>query len=495
MKRYLHNKSHYHLLTARMGQLVPIGGFEVLAGDTVQIQNTGLIRVSPPATPVMHPVTVRFYNFYIPNRILDPTDGSFEWEKFITGGEDGSYTTPPPSTPGESIAVTKGSVAELFGITPGNRKYNTFLMKGYAKIWNEYFRDQQLQAELDVDTYYGDLTPQLVNWERDYFTSCRPNELLGPEVTLSLGDRAPVKTDTTDAGDIAVQLGTGEFRYMDNGGVSIPNAIRNIGDASLNTERALYADLTDASAININELREAFALQRYQEARNMYGARFTEYLRYLGISSSDARLQRPELVSSGKSTINFSEVLNTAADTDGATLAPLGEMGGHGIAGVKSRRARYFCEEQGHVISLMAVRPKTVYTTTQHKMFNRLTKEDYWQKELQAIGMEEVLNRELDADHTAPDSVFGFNNRYESFKKIPSRVSGDFRDTLNSWHLARDATELGIDPDLDSNFISCNPTDRIYADTDPANDKLWCTIKNRVAVRSMLRKSTQNRIL
>ena len=228
----------------------------------------------------------------------------------------------------------------------------------------------------------------------------------------------------------------------------------------------------------------------------MYGARFTEYLRYLGISSSDGRLQRPELISSGQSTINFSEVLNTASEAAGgaADLLPLGTMGGHGIAGVKSRRARYFCEEHGHVISLMAVRPKTMYLTTQHRQFDRFTKEDYWQKELQAIGMEEVLNSELDIDHTDPTGVFGFNNRYESFKRPPSRISGDFRDTLESWHLGRDATDLGVDPSLNSDFVECTPSDRIYADTS-TDDKLWCTIRHRVAVRSMLRKSVKNFIL
>ena len=108
--------------------------------------------------------------------------------------------------------------------------------------------------------------------------------------------------------------------------------------------------------------------------------------------------------------------------------------------------------------------------------------------------MEEVLNSELDIDHSDPDGIFGYNNRYESFKRVPSRVSGDFRDILDSWHLARDATDLGADPSLDASFIEFNPSDRIYADTS-TDDKLWCTIRNKVAVRSMLRKSTQNFIL
>ncbi len=483
-----------------MGLLTPVGGFEVLAGDTVQIQNMGLIRVSPPQTPVMHPVSVKFYNFFVPNRILDPDDGSFSWADFITGGEDGTYVTPPPRVISETVA--KGDIAEAFGITPGAaRDYNTFLPKGYAKIFNEYFRDQQVQSEIDIDTYTGSTPPLKVAWERDYFTQCRESDLLGPQITLPLGTQAPIvglgkQTQTfPDSNQNVFETGgSGSTQYASSS--SIDGAVSDIvyhaeEDPNNAGFPGIYADLSAAGSINVNDLREAMALQRYQEARNMYGARFTEYLRYLGISSSDGRLQRPELISSGQSTINFSEVLNTTSNV----AEPLGELGGHGIAGVKSKRARYFCEEHGHVISLLAVRPKTMYLTTQHRQFDRITKEDYWQKELQAIGMEEVLNSELDIDHADPKGVFGFNNRYESFKRPPSRISGDFRDILDSWHLGRDATDLGTDPSLNTAFIECDPTDRIYADTDPANDKLWCTIRHRIAVRSMLRKSTQNFIL
>ena len=106
-----------------MGELTPVGGFEVLAGDTVQIQNMGMIRLSPPATPVMHPVSVKFWNFFVPNRILDPKDGSFSWADFITGGEDGNYVTPPPRVAAATVA--KGSVAEAFGIPPSDRDWET----------------------------------------------------------------------------------------------------------------------------------------------------------------------------------------------------------------------------------------------------------------------------------------------------------------------------------------------------------------------------------
>lgn len=466
MKRYLHNKSHYHLIANRMGELSPVSAFEVLAGDTVQIQNNAVIRVSPLNTPVMHPVVVHFFNYYVPNRILDPKDGSFSFEDFITGGEDGLYTTPPPRAAG--VSVSKGDVIEHLGIEPGiNRDYNTFVAKAYAAIWNNDFRDQQLQAEIDIDTYDGASAPLKVAWEKDYFTAARPESQLGPDTILPLGNEAPI-TNTTRSNSATSQTydaTAGNLQAQGAGWLTGDNWI---------------VDLSQATGASVNDVRFAFAIQRYKEARNLYGARMTEYLRYLGISSSDARLQRPELISRGKSVINFSEVLQTSET--GTT--PLGELGGHGIAGLRSRRARYFCEEPGHILTLMYARPKSVYLTTKHKMFDRLTKEDYWQKELQHVGQEEVLNQEIYSDAVDPKGTFGWVPRYHSFKSVPSRVSGDFRDTLNTWHLGRD---LAAEPVLNASFIECNPSDRIYADTSPTTDKLWCTVRNRVAVRSLLR--------
>lgn len=478
MKRYLHNKSHYHNIATRMGYLVPVSGFETIPGDTVQIQNMMMMRLSPPATPVMHPVNVHFINYFVPNRILDPKDGSFSWENFITGGEDGSYDVPPPRAEGVNIA--KGTVMEHFGIQPGTRSYNTFLAKAYASIWNNDFRDQQLQAEIDIDTYDGSGLPLRVAWERDYFTAARPEPQLGEDTLLPLGVQAPVATQ-------ALANGSHTISVLDGAGVS-GRLVDNAGTVAMDTAAAdgsLYADLTAATAASVRDIREAFAIQRYKEARNLYGSRYTEYLRYLGISSSDARLQRPERISGGRSTINFSEVLQT---TDGAET-PLGKLGGHGIAGLRSRKARYFCEEHGHVVTLMYVRPRTMYANSQHRQFDRFTKEDYWQRELQEIGQEEIYAREVYADAADPDAVFGWGPRYESFKRVPSRVSGDFRDTLSSWHLARD---FGQEPVLNGSFVECVPSDRIFVDQSDS-DKLWCTVRNRVAVRSMLRKGISGR--
>ena len=483
-----------------MGRLVPVCGFETLPGDTVQIRNNALIRVTPLVTPVMHPVQVRFHTYFVPNRILDPEDGSFSWEKFITGGEDGMYATPPPQATRD---ITEGTVADYLGITPGTgRVYNTFLMKAYAKIWQEYYRDQQLQSDITLDSYTGDVAPFLVNWGRDYFTKARPESQLGPEVTLPLGNQAPVIQDpgtdrifirTPTVDDLRPIAGGAGSEILTNAAATA-NENFMLGRSAADDTSNLVADLSSAGALNINDMRRAFAIQRYQEARNLYGARFVEYLRYLGIRSSDARLDRPEYIGGGKGMISFSEVLTTneLSSTIDPNATPVGTMRGHGISAVGTKTSRYFCEEHGHILTLMSVRPKNIYMQSQHKMFNRQVKEEYWQRELQQIGQQPIQNRELYADHSDPDGTFGWNDRYADYKHVPSMAVGEFRSILNSWHLGR---EFAGDPALNTSFVECRPTNRIYADTADDTDKLWCMVNNSVVVRSMLRKNPSSRIL
>lgn len=246
------------------------------------------------------------------------------------------------------------------------------------------------------------------------------------------------------------------------------------------------ADLTNASAVNVNDVRRAFALQRYQEARAQYGSRFVEYLRYLGIRPSDARLQRPEYLGGGKQTISFSEVLRTGSES----TAPIGELAGHGIAAMRSRRYRRFFEEHGHVITLMSVRPRTMYQDGLHKMWSRRTKEDYWQKELELIGQEEVANREIYLAGPAPAATFGYNDRYYSYRHLPSGVSGEFRDVLNYWHLGR---QFAAAPALNASFVECDPTKRVHA--EQTMNSLWVMVNHSIQARRMVTRKTIGRIM
>jgi len=490
MKRSKFNLSYTKLLTADMGELIPIGLTEVLPGDTVQQSTSALLRCSPLLAPVMHPVRVQIHHWFVPNRIIWE-----DWEDFITGGSDGLNASvfPTITMPGGGGAAV-GSLADYLGVPTGVNSLvvSALPFRAYAKIWNEFYRDQDLQTELVIDETSGaDTTTntalQNADWEKDYFTSSRPWEQKGATITIPLGTTAPVTgigVETVGAASATAR----SFWETVATKTSVPTLdtsdvnnhiiqMQSLGAPSASNRPQIFADLSGASAITINALREAMALQRYQEARARYGSRYVEYLRYLGVRSSDARLQRPEYLGGGRETIQFSEVLQTAEGTN-----PVGELRGHGIAGMRSNRYRKFFEEHGYIISLMTVRPKTIYAQGLFRHWNRRTKEDYWQQELQHIGQQEVLNKEVYAPHATPDGIFGYQDRYDEYRRSESLISGEFRGTtLDYWHMAR---IFGSTPALNASFVSSVPTKRIFAAT--SEDGLYITAKHSIQARRMV---------
>ena len=232
--------------------------------------------------------------------------------------------------------------------------------------------------------------------------------------------------------------------------------------------------LTGLSAIDIDDLREASAVQRFKENMNMTGARYVERLKHaFGVRPQDSRLQIPEYLGGGQQKIQFSEVLQTAEGTN-----PVGEMAGHGIAGLRSNRYKRMIPEHGWIISLLVVRPKTQYMQGLPKQWSRDTKYDYFQPELQYLGDVPVKNKEVYVAHTTPDGVFGYQNIWDDYREIENTVAGEFRTTLKDWHMAR---EFSTDPALNSTFVSANPTTRIYA--APSTDQLYITAKHKIKAR------------
>lgn len=479
MKRGKFSLSHYKLFSCDMGELIPCGLVEVLPGDTFQHATSLLVRASPLLAPVMHPVHVRIHHWYVPMRLLWS-----EWENFITGGPDGLNASVFPT---RTINPSVGTLSDYLGITPGATSTVSALpYRAYAKIFNEFYRDEDLVTPLVVSTASGvdsttNTTLQRVAWEKDYFTSSRPWEQKGPTITIPLGTTAPVIYNTpTGAAPIArnsatgtpfatgagvlTDAGTGQLQVSSQGALIDPNG-------------TLATDLTGASAVTMTILRQAAALQRMEEARARYGSRYSEYLRYLGVRSSDARLQRPEYLGGGRQTIQFSEVLQTAAD--GAN--PVGTLRGHGISAIRSNRYRRFFEEHGYVMSLMSVIPKTIYAQGLERTFNRRTKEDFWQKELQHIGQQQVLNKEVYAAHTSPNGVFGYQDRYDEYRRHPSNIAAEFRTTLNFWHEAR---IFSSDPALNASFVTSTPSERIFA--TPATDNLYIMARHSIQARRLV---------
>lgn len=492
MKRSKFSLSHYKLLTCKMGQLVPVTWFEALPGDTIQQATSALIRCAPLVTPVMHPVHVRFHHWFVPNRLLWTN-----WQDFITGGSDGLNASSHPyirtvdmnGASGNNAGVS--TLADYMGVptanASGNMYFNALPFRAYSLIWNNFYRDQDLQTALTVAlTDGGDATTnttlQNISWEKDYLTSSRPWALKGASVTLPLGTSAPVAFKETGTTPQTVTLS------RTGGGVGTALTVDQAGTAA--DAISAITDLSSATSIDINTVRHAFALQRFEEARARYGSRYIEYLRYLGVRSSDARLQLPEYLGGGRQTIQFSEVLQTGGTSAGAQTG-VGNMAGHGISAMRTNRYRRFFEEHGIVMTLMSVRPRTMYSQRIKRGlvrgisglsygFTLGTKEDYWQRELQHIGQQQVGGIEVDA-RNAYNNVFGYQDRYDEYRREESSVAGAFRSVLDTWHLSR---EFGSAPSLNSTFVSCVPSTRVFADT--SSDNLYVMANHNIQARRLV---------
>lgn len=486
MRRHKHSLSHYHLLSGKQGQLIPIGLLEVLPGDTFRHQTQMLMRIAPMLSPVMHPVQVRVHHWFVPHRLVWE-----DFEDFITGGEDGLDTSTFPTIDFSGGAVAKNDLADYLGLPIGFAgTANALPFRAYDLIYNEWYRDQQLQTELTIDLTDGaDSTTatdlQSVNWEKDPFTSARPSEQLGAEVSLPLGTRADIK----GFGIISGQSTASTSTFNETGGTQTSDADgytagwRALQDGTTGYPD-IYADLSTATAATINQLREAFALQRFAEFRNMYGGRYTEYLRAdFNVRSADARLQRPEYIAGGKQTVQFSEIIQSAPSIDDTSAESVGVLKGHGISAMRSNRYLKFFSEHGYVISLMSVRPRTMYWqgTDRHWLYS--AKEDLYQTHLEGLGSQEVLNRHVYEAHATPSGTFGYEDRYNQYRREKSRISGDFTDTLDFWHMAR---EFSSDPALNSTFVTASPTTRIYADT--SGEQFYCMAQHSVQARRLVRR-------
>lgn len=512
-KRSKFSLSHYVLKTCKMGYVLPVGLVEVLPGDSFRHATSVFMRLAPMLAPVMHPVTVRIHHWFIPTRLLWD-----DFEDFITGGPTNTDVSEFPTITAPSGGFAVGSLADHLGLPPeiDGIEVSALPFRAYNLVYNEWYRDQDLETEKALSLESGPDTTTATDllrcdWERDYFTTARPWPQKGPDVSVPVnltaageptitgtvtGNGSPTFTATGVGGTVTSSLktlttggsytGTGGDVGMDKvgdlGGRTGFNAPLSWANPALNVNLNFQSGNPELGSVNINSLREAFALQRFAEHRAMYGSRYVEYLRYLGIKASDARLQRPEYLGGGKQTIQFSEVLQTAEGTD-----PVGTLRGHGIAAMRSNRYRRFFEEHGFVLSIMLVRPKAIYMQGIPRSWLRRVREDFFQTELQHIGQQEVYTKELYG--AAPDGengdlkVFGYQNRYDEYRGHESYVCGEFRDILDYWHLAR---SFANEPTLNADFISATPSERIFAAQQ--NDQLYCMINHSLQARRLMSK-------
>lgn len=494
-KRSKHTLSHYRLCTAKMGELYPVSCVPVLPGDTVQHHTSALVRAAPLNTPVMHPVQCRIHHFFVPSRIVWPvTEDGVGWENFITGGKDGNNEVRVPTYNfNAAIDGEKKGVLQYLGVPPTSSGVlvNALPLRATNLIFNEYYRDQDLVTERELE----DNSMMRCAWEKDYFTTARPWTQKGDDVTIPIngavigdGGVSPSWEDITTSDDLGPT-----FSDFSTGGDEFGLHVKQPGGPGEEQVGFLGGAPIGASvlgaAASVNDFREAFAIQRYQEARARYGSRFTEYLRYLGITPSDARLQRPEYLGGGTSRLNFSEVLQTTPSSEPDT-AGVGDLYGHGIAGARTNRYRKFFEEHGYIITMMSVRPKSIYVNGIPREWLKRFKEDYYQKELVHLGQQDISRREVyyQADVTTD---FGYQDRYDEYRTQWSQISQDFRDLLSSWHLGRIIDDAGAT--LNAEFIECDPSDRIFQ--VQTGDNLWCMINHHMVARRLVPKRARPKIL
>ncbi|WNK13222.1 MAG: major capsid protein [Microvirus sp.] len=459
--------SHENKLSFNMGDLVPILVQEVIPGDSFRLNAEMILRVAPMLYPLMHKVHVFTNFFFVPERLIWD-----ESQKFHTGGVDGNQEPIRPFTAfpsGIDNLHKVGTLSDYMGLPTHDDVANTVTnttdittlpFRAYQLIWNEYFRDQNVMAEVSISKASGNEAGTLHelmrmrkrSWEKDYFTSCLPwaqrgNPVLIPNSHLDQSKVFDASGNPAVAGTITSAADGGLLVTSPSG----PNWPGNIDTMT---------------ATSVNDLRTSVRLQEFLEKLARGGSRYIEYLRNIwGKVSSDARLQRPEHLGGGVMPLVVSEVLSTY--TNVTDSIPQGTFSGHGISvGSPGGFARNF-EEHGFVIGLLSVLPTTGYQQGIERMWTRKDRFEYAIPDFAHIGEQEVMTNELyfDSKEVAPTNpVFGYQSRYAEYKYKQSTTHGDFRTSLSAFHANR---IFGAKPVLNESFISADPTTRIFAVTAP----------------------------
>lgn len=447
--------------TFNAGDLVPIYVDEVLPGDAFNLKMTAFCRLATPIAPVMDNLHLETFWFFVPNRLVWDNWQKFQGEQ-TNPGDSISFVIPQQVSPAGGYAAL--SLQDYMGlptvgqVTAGQTVSHSALpLRAYNLIYNEWFRDQNLQDSLVVDKDDGpdnvaDYVLKKRGKRHDYITSSLPWPQKGDPIQLPLGTTAPIKTDTTSqALSIGILDGAGNAKEFQTGG-----PVLLLGGSA--PSFTMYADLSEATAATINQLRQSFQIQKLLERDARGGTRYTEILKaHWGVTSPDARLQRPEYLGGSSTLININPIAQTGPTGTTGASTPLGSLAAMGTALKRSDGFNQAFTEHGHIIGLANVRADLSYQQGLRRMWSRSTRYDFYMPVFAMLGEQAVLNKEIYVTGTTAqdDDVFGYQERWAEYRYRPSQLTGLMRSTttgtIDFWHYAQRFTSL---PVLNDAFIT-----------------------------------------
>lgn len=456
------------------GLIVPIMCEEVLPGDTFNVNVTMFGRLATPIFPVMDNLHLDSFFFFVPNRLVWTN-----WVKFM-GEQDNpadsiSYTIPQQVSPAGGYAI--GSLQDYLGLPTvgqvgaGNTVSHSALpTRAYNLIYNQWFRDENLQNSSVVDKGDGPDASPATNYailrrgkRHDYFTGALPwPQKGGAAVSLPLGTSAPIVASgvLSVIGNTHPTVSNLNYQAANPVGLSLSSPSSYSASETFKYNGGLIADLSTATAATINQLRQSFQIQKLLERDARGGTRYTEILRsHFGVTSPDARLQRPEYLGGGSTPINISPIAQTSGTGVSGQATPQGNIAAMGTYLAKGHGFSQSFVEHGYVIGVVSVRADLTYQQGLRRHWSRSTRYDYYFPVFATLGEQAILNKEIYVTGGSSDSnVFGYQERWAEYRYNPSEITGLFRSTaagtIDPWHYAQKFTSL---PTLNSTFIQDTP--------------------------------------